>query len=82
VNNQARQENGMDMNHLDRVRAAAYRAAIFIGTGGQGRERRDVPGWVLITLMTAALALLIWGLASERLQALFNETFDGFGFGN
>ena len=76
----------MDMNHLDRVRAAAYRAALFLGRGGQGRERRrergDVPGWVLITLMTAALALLIWGLASERLQTLFNETFDGFGFGN
>ena len=56
MNNQARQENGMDMNHLDRVRAAAYRAAIFIGTGGQGRERRrergDVPGWVLINFCT------------------------------
>ena len=26
-------------------------------------ERGDVPGWVLITLMTAALVVLIWGVA-------------------
>ena len=40
------------------------------------RERGDVPGWVLITLMTAALVVLIWGVASDRLVEIFNRTMD------
>ena len=38
-------------------------------------ERGDVPGWVLITLMTAALVVL-WGVASERLVEIFNRAMD------
>lgn len=33
-------------------------------------ERGDVPGWVLIVLMTAGLVVAIWGVASERLVAI------------
>jgi hypothetical protein len=33
-----------------------------------GDERGDVPGWVLITAMTVALVMLIWGVASEALR--------------
>lgn len=40
---------------------------------GLGDERGDVPGWVLITLMTAGLVLLIWGLAGPALSILFNS---------
>ena len=39
-------------------------------------ERGEVPGWVLITLMTAALVVLIWGVASERLVEIFNRAMD------
>jgi hypothetical protein len=31
-------------------------------------ERGDVPGWVLITTMTVALVMLLWGVASEALR--------------
>jgi hypothetical protein len=31
-------------------------------------ERGDVPGWVLITAMTVALVMLLWGIASEALR--------------
>jgi hypothetical protein len=31
-------------------------------------ERGDVPGWVLITAMTIALVMLLWGVASEALR--------------
>ena len=34
-------------------------------------ERGDVPGWVLITLMTAALVAAIWAVANEALTQLF-----------
>ena len=30
-------------------------------------ERGDVPGWVLIVLMTSALVVAIWGVARDRL---------------
>lgn len=34
-------------------------------------DRGDVPGWVLITLMTAGLVIIIWGLAGEALGKVF-----------
>ncbi len=36
-------------------------------------ERGDVPGWVLVTLMTAGLVILIWGLAGPALAGLFEQ---------
>lgn len=36
-------------------------------------ERGDVPGWVLITLMTAGLVVVIWSLAGPALAALFEQ---------
>ncbi|MEV8136330.1 hypothetical protein [Microbacterium aurantiacum] len=36
-------------------------------------ESGDVPGWVLITLMTAGLVVLIWALAGPALAGLFES---------
>jgi len=36
-------------------------------------DRGDVPGWVLITLMTAGLVIIIWGLAGPALSAVFTQ---------
>ncbi|WP_084125794.1 hypothetical protein [Demequina sp. NBRC 110054] len=36
-------------------------------------DRGDVPGWVLITLMTAGLVAAIWAVASPTLTDLFSE---------
>jgi hypothetical protein len=33
-------------------------------------EDGDVPGWVLIVLMTSALVIAIWGIARDRLVAI------------
>ena len=33
-------------------------------------EDGDVPGWVLILLMTSALVVAIWGIARDRLIAI------------
>lgn len=37
------------------------------------QDRGDVPGWVLITLMTAGLVVLIWGFAGPALQGVFEQ---------
>ncbi|RKT36613.1 hypothetical protein DEU34_1130 [Microbacterium sp. AG1240] len=36
-------------------------------------EAGDVPGWVLITLMTAGLVVVIWALAGPALAQLFEQ---------
>ncbi|MEO8851437.1 MAG: hypothetical protein ABI360_06880 [Allobranchiibius sp.] len=37
------------------------------------RERGDVPGWVLITLMTAGLVTALWKFAEPQLTTLFGK---------
>ena len=36
-------------------------------------EDGDVPGWVLVTLMTAGLVVLIWAVAGPALSDLFEQ---------
>lgn len=36
-------------------------------------ERGDVPGWVLITLMTAGLVIAIWAIAGPALGTVFDQ---------
>ena len=58
--------------------AAAIVATAFVVLDGLHRrvaeqERGDVPGWVLITLMTAGLVTILWKLAGDQLAALFTQ---------
>lgn len=39
-------------------------------------DRGDVPGWVLITLMTAGLVVMMWGLAGPALQSVFSAAMN------
>jgi hypothetical protein len=36
-------------------------------------ERGDVPGWVLVTVMTAGLVMAIWGVARDQLSAMLSD---------
>lgn len=36
-------------------------------------ERGDVPGWVLVTVMTAALVAAIWGIAEGQLTSMLSD---------
>ncbi|NQX26863.1 hypothetical protein HQQ81_05800 [Microbacteriaceae bacterium VKM Ac-2854] len=45
----------------------------FVASRRLRSERGDVPGWVLITLMTAALVLVLWGLASNSFNDLWQR---------
>ena len=50
------------------LKSRARRAAKFFRS-----ETGDVPGWVLITLMTAGLVILIWALAGPALSEIFQN---------
>jgi hypothetical protein len=39
-------------------------------------DRGDVPGWVLITLMTAGLVVLIWAYAGPALEGVFQQALN------
>ena len=49
--------------------------ATVAGVRGPARrdERGDVPGWVLITVMTAGLVSAIWLLAGPALTSMFQD---------
>lgn len=36
----------------------------------------DVPGWVLITLMTAGLVIVLWAVAGPALAGVFESALD------
>lgn len=54
-----------------RIRARRFRAA---GIGTRLRDDQgDVPGWVLITMMTAGLVIVLWAIAGPALGAIFEQ---------
>ncbi|WP_051389189.1 hypothetical protein [Arthrobacter sp. 35W] len=43
------------------------------GRNDDGGERGDVPGWVMITLMSAVLVAGLLAIAGPALEGLFNQ---------
>ena len=42
----------------------------------QSQERGDVPGWVLVVLMTTGLVTAIWTIAAPRLSSILRNSLD------
>lgn len=49
--------------------------AVLLSRSGD-RERGDVPGWVMITLMSAVLVAALLAIAGPALEGLFNQAID------
>lgn len=39
-------------------------------------ERGDVPGWVLVTVMSAGLVMVIWGVAEDQLRSMLTSALN------
>ncbi|MFJ9317227.1 hypothetical protein ACIRN4_23775 [Pimelobacter simplex] len=39
-------------------------------------QRGDVPGWVLVTIMTVTIGVALWGIAEPRLVGLLESALD------
>ncbi|GEP34776.1 hypothetical protein NSZ01_25440 [Nocardioides szechwanensis] len=39
-------------------------------------ERGDVPGWVLVTVMSAGIVMAIWSVASESLTGMLRDALN------
>lgn len=42
-------------------------------------ERGDVPGWVLVAVMTAGLVTALWLIADDQLSAILSRAFESVG---
>ena len=63
---------------MNRIVHAHSRARLVIGRVIVRRlsgpaDRGDVPGWVLITIMTAGLVTALWAIAGPQLSQLFSD---------
>ncbi|HEX7804955.1 MAG TPA: hypothetical protein VF413_02215 [Cellulomonas sp.] len=59
---------------ISRAQSAIARLRVgIIGRRGPDRERGDVPGWVLVTLMTAGLVIALWAVAGPALAQVFTD---------
>jgi hypothetical protein len=55
------------------LQANAHAAIGGLHRRSERRDRGDVPGWVLITVMTAGLVSAIWILAGPTLTEMFQD---------
>jgi hypothetical protein len=61
---------------LDRLFPLALFVAVHTRVAGRDRERGDVPGWVLITLMTAGIVTALWAFAGPRLLEILGDAIN------
>jgi hypothetical protein len=47
--------------------------AVLVGGERRRDERGDVPGWVLITVMTAGLVTVLWAVAGDALSQMLSD---------
>ena len=55
------------------MRSASRLLAVLVRRSAARGDRGDVPGWVLVTLMTAGLVTALWAVASDRLVEIFDR---------
>lgn len=61
------------------VLSAAVLVRLRTALGGEDPERGDVPGWVMITLMSAVLVAGILAVAKPALEGMFNDAMNQVG---
>lgn len=56
------------LNHL-----VSSARSLFLRWSVADRSRGDVPGWVLITLMTVGIVMALWVVAEPKLSSLLGN---------
>jgi hypothetical protein len=61
---------------MEELLAFFVRLQLRLAQGHVRDQRGDVPGWVLVTVMTAGLVMAIWGLADDQLKQMLQRALD------
>ena len=63
--------------HLVVTHLMAFFAGLFARVGRRTADQRgDVPGWVLVTVMTAGLVAGLWAVAGPELERMLREALN------
>lgn len=57
----------------------AMHARLLLALERSRDDRGDIPGWVMVVLMTAAIVAAVWALAEPALTRLFNDAIENVG---
>jgi hypothetical protein len=68
----------MSVHRTDRLRHRLRSVPLHRLGRSLGQERGDVPGWVMITLMTAAIVVALWAVASDQIVQIFQNAMAPF----
>jgi hypothetical protein len=64
----------LEIGETMKNKMAEYSARIVTRILHEGRcDRGDVPGWVLVTVMTAGLVVAIWSVADGQLKSVLGS---------
>lgn len=76
--NSARNSFTQQLEPRPKVDPKANQSSIhrIIDSARRDSERGDVPGWVLVVLMTTGLVTAIWTIAAPRLSAILKNSLD------
>ena len=66
---------------MEHIAEALIRFYGFIAVPERRDERGDVPGWVMITVMTVAVVGAIWAVADEQLTRMLKDALNSVGKG-
>ncbi len=59
--------------HLRILGSMLLLVSLLRGARDRTSERGDVPGWVMVTVMTAGLVAAIWAMAGPELERMLRE---------
>lgn len=63
-----------DMRHPAEIIQQAMLAFLaWTGPRDRSSERGDVPGWVMVTVMTAGLVAALWAVAGPELERMLRD---------
>ncbi|MCA1824436.1 MAG: hypothetical protein ABR520_05690 [Mycobacteriales bacterium] len=60
----------------------ALARVLHLRVAARGHDRGDVPGWVLITLMTAVIVAALWTFAQDALTGILRSALCTIGVGD
>ncbi len=60
-------------NPIETLQRAAVAFLCWSGSRDRSTERGDVPGWVMVTVMTAGLVAALWAVAGPELERMLRQ---------